>query len=167
MDAVHPCQLEAFKNISIGIPDSNGVRAYYAAADTRLYRSLDRGLTWPVLPFAAGSAGSGLRIAASRVNPNSAYLMSWSLRKLYKSSDSGVTWVDSTNGFSSFGKGSAFGAAVGSAGNDSSSREHEPRPIEQLCRPLDIHDGGWDFRRYHQAPDPNIVFFGNNAGLLK
>ena len=96
-------QLAAWTDVDFGARPQVGNRWCYASGlDTggQVWRSNDHGATWTKLnpPLGAGSQ-SGLEVAASRVDPNTVYLLSGTNRKVFKSTDAGNTWFDVTVGF--------------------------------------------------------------------
>ncbi len=163
-----------FGNISIGIPDAGGVRAYYVAGDAT-FRSLDSGVTWTQLTVPSGASGTTTRIAASQVDPNTAYLSSLTGAKIYKTTNRGVTWSDSTNGFTGWGtEGTAFGLVATGNGTDTvfaanegaGSAAHSDNAAGPWSRFAD--PAGYDFRRFNaNTSSPDTVFLGSDQGVVR
>jgi alpha-tubulin suppressor-like RCC1 family protein len=96
--------------MSVGQPDGTGVRNFYAMSAAwggnadRLYRSRDNGLTWTAMPVSSVAA-SGFRwsyhVAASKIDPNTVYLLAPEERLVLRSTDGGVNWTDITAGIPS------------------------------------------------------------------
>lgn len=96
--------------ISVGQPDGTGVRNFYAMSAAwggngdRLYRSRDNGLTWTAMPVSQ-LAASGFKwsyhIAASKIDPNTVYLLAPEERLVLRSTDGGANWTDITAGIPS------------------------------------------------------------------
>jgi len=92
----------AWTDVECGIPDGQGVRAYYACGEgtNGVYRSLDKGATWTVLTTPLGNSWvDGIEIATSKTDPNTVYLLSGVTAQIFKSTDRGNTWSSISAGF--------------------------------------------------------------------
>lgn len=91
----------SWSNLSIGAA-SGGTRIIWAVGygTGNVYKSTDVGATWQqvTVPQLSGSQGA-MSIAASKVSPDTAYLMSSSNQKILKTTNGGSTWTDITTGF--------------------------------------------------------------------
>ncbi len=93
-----------WSGLSLGVRSSSGRRWLYAcghAAGGEVWRSGDRGATWSKLTVSGLGTGAqiGLDVAASVVSEDTVYLLSGTDRKIYKSTDAGNAWTDTTNDF--------------------------------------------------------------------
>lgn len=93
--------------LSVGAPDSNGIRRYYAAAagfsNRRLFASLDNGSSWgpvtiPQLLPGAGSFKPSYSVAASKLQPDRVFFLAPEEKLVLQSNDRGITWTDITDG---------------------------------------------------------------------
>jgi photosystem II stability/assembly factor-like uncharacterized protein len=96
-------QFAAWSDVEVGAKKPNGDRWYFASGldyGGQVWRSPDRGMNWTKLtpPLGAGFQGS-LEIAASKVDPDTVYLLVGSQRQVFKSTDAGNNWTDVTAGF--------------------------------------------------------------------
>ena len=98
--------LQNWSDIDIGARDSNGARVYYAVGERiggsggQIWRSRDRGATWSQLTRPTGTTLQlGADVAASLTAPNTVYLIDAFEKKVFKSTDAGDNWTDSTSGF--------------------------------------------------------------------
>ncbi|MCW5935498.1 MAG: hypothetical protein KIT45_14555 [Fimbriimonadia bacterium] len=85
-----------WSDLTMGIASGN-TRYYYAvghSGNKDVWRSSDRGATWTKLttPLSASNQNA-LRIAASKVNANTVYLVSCADQNIWRSQDAGATWV--------------------------------------------------------------------------
>lgn len=86
---------------------SNGTRNLWAVGHSvggEVWLSTDRGATWaklttPPLTNDVANPQIGLDIAASRISPETAYLISGTDRVILRTTDSGATWANITAGF--------------------------------------------------------------------
>ena len=89
-----------------GARDASGGRAYWASA-TRdgIYKSTDRGLTWAKQPVPLAfdprpDSYGNIRVSASKVNPNVAYVIDGSTNlldgRLFRTDNAGASWTDIT-----------------------------------------------------------------------
>ena len=90
-----------WSDLAISAKDGNGLRYYYAVGNLgQIFRSDDRGATWTQIPATAFPASpSEMRIATSRLDSKSVYLMDCENKKIFKSVDAGATWASITAGF--------------------------------------------------------------------
>jgi photosystem II stability/assembly factor-like uncharacterized protein len=83
--------------------NSSGVRNYYVVGGGtggNVYRSQDKGATWTKLnPGVSTGYLDNLAIAASPTNPENAYLLSPGDQKIFKTTDHGGSWTDTTGNF--------------------------------------------------------------------
>lgn len=87
---------------SAGVKDTSNVRALYATARSSantVLRSLDNGDTWTAMTTFPANGTNRADIAASKIDPNTVYAMASSTQSIYKSTDRGATWVNTTNNF--------------------------------------------------------------------
>ncbi|MCC2670603.1 MAG: glycosyl hydrolase, partial [Armatimonadetes bacterium] len=92
-----------WSGLSVGARNATGQRRFWAvghAAGGQILHSMDRGVTWTrvTTPLTAG-AQDGLDIAASTISPDTAYLLSGTDRRIFRTTDAGVNWTDITAGF--------------------------------------------------------------------
>lgn len=91
---------------------ANGVRPIYAIRSgtnaTRIVRSTDQGASWTILPTAVtndvnvtsiGTSNSTFGISVSRTDGNTVYILAGSDRRVYKTTNGGTSWTNSTNNF--------------------------------------------------------------------
>ncbi len=91
----------------------NGARKWFATADgfsaTRVFRSDNNGLTWDPITIpglgAADEYRKGYSIAASKVFPDTVYLLAPGEKKIFKSVNGGINWTDISAGFPNDGTG--------------------------------------------------------------
>lgn len=101
-----------WSQVDIGVPDPNtGLRVYYASAvGGGVFRSVNRGASFQPMnaPLAFNNPGNpagglGLRITASRVFPETVYVMDASSSsndgRIFKSTNAGLSWTDITGSF--------------------------------------------------------------------
>lgn len=92
---------ENWMQLAISIPNSSGVRTYYAAGlntsnGVDLYRSTDKGVTWTKASTPANTQYNSAAICASTVDPNTVYFFDTYGRKVLKSTNNGSTWTSLT-----------------------------------------------------------------------
>ncbi len=93
-----------WSDIAIGEPRANNAPRYYFASGGgnggNVYRSIDKGVTWTKLtvPLSSGFH-EVLDMAPSKVNPEVAYLLAGTDRRILRTADGGNTWTDTTNNF--------------------------------------------------------------------
>jgi photosystem II stability/assembly factor-like uncharacterized protein len=89
-----------WSDATISAKNSTGIRYYYAVgggSGGNVWRSQDKGATWTKLTPSIGAGNlSNLAIAASPTNPENAYLLSPDDTKVFKTTDHGGTWTDTT-----------------------------------------------------------------------
>ena len=90
-----------WSDLAISAKDGSGLRYYYAVGNLgQIFRSDDRGVTWTQIPATAFPASpSEMRIATSRLDSKTVYLMDCENKKIFKSVDAGATWASITAGF--------------------------------------------------------------------
>lgn len=100
---VTPGSSNVFNDAAIGA-ESGGTRIMWATDNNfrRLYQSLDRGATWTeVTSIAFQGSGGQVRIAASLVHPQTAYILeaTASPGRILKTEDAGASWTVVNNDF--------------------------------------------------------------------
>lgn len=95
-----------WRSIQASLPDITGSRYLYAVGlqnGGQVYRSSDHGATWTKLSPPLSNVNwydhTSLDIAVSSVDPRTVYLLCGFDRKIWKSPDAGITWIDITAGF--------------------------------------------------------------------
>ncbi|AIE85460.1 sialidase family protein [Fimbriimonas ginsengisoli] len=93
--------LASWSSLSYGPADSSGKRSLYAiGSGGNLYRSDNSGAAWTKLTSPVANSTFNLPyIAASAVDSKTAYILSTQDQKIYKSTDSGANWTDTTGSF--------------------------------------------------------------------
>ncbi|MBL8067131.1 MAG: hypothetical protein JNM28_01660 [Armatimonadetes bacterium] len=87
--------------VDFGALRGDGTRTVWAVAGgtATIVKSNDHGATWTSVTSPVSGSVNPLHIAASKINPDTAYLLSTTNRKIYKTIDAGATWTDVTAGF--------------------------------------------------------------------
>ena len=87
--------------VDVGAQRGNGTRTIWAVAGgtSAIRTSVDQGVTWTTITPPVTGTVNPLHIAASKINPDTAYLLSTTGRKVWKTVDAGATWTDVTAGF--------------------------------------------------------------------
>lgn len=92
-----------WSDLRIGTTDPGGNRVYWAAGvnltSNYLYRSTNGGLTWTPVGLPPISPQTRLKIAPSKLDYQTLYLLAADAQKVYKTTNSGATWSDITAGF--------------------------------------------------------------------
>ncbi len=93
----------SWSGLSIGAKDVDGNRVYYACGESTtgaLYSSTDRGGSWTPMPLPSTGAQYqySVSVAASKVNPQTVFLMRGYESEILQSDDGGNTWNDITAG---------------------------------------------------------------------
>ncbi len=91
-------------DLRVGTTTPGGARVYWAAGvgvtGNLLYRSVNAGSTWSSIALPAGlTPQTRLKIAPSKLDYQTLYLLAPSSQKIYKTVNSGSTWSDITSGF--------------------------------------------------------------------
>ncbi|HSI73085.1 MAG TPA: hypothetical protein VK934_07890, partial [Fimbriimonas sp.] len=90
----------AWSDAAISAKTAAGIRYFYAVGSGgNVYRSDNRGVTWTKLSPSIGAGGGTVGIAASLTNPENAYLLSTDDQKIFKTTDHGGSWTDTTANF--------------------------------------------------------------------
>ncbi len=71
-----------------------------AAGSTQIWRSTNHGISWAQLNISvAAGTNNTIDVAASKVNPDTVYVLLGGSQQIAKSTDGGATWTDVTGGF--------------------------------------------------------------------
>jgi len=87
--------------VDIGGAATNGSRLKWAVSggsSPQIRTSVD-GVNWTSVTLPTSGSQNTFHIAASKISPNTAYLLATTPRKVYKTVDAGATWSDVTAGF--------------------------------------------------------------------
>lgn len=92
-----------WSDLAVSAPNPSGPRSIWAVAGGnpgRVLRSDNGGQTWNTItvPLMTGNQNP-LAIAASKLNPGTVYVLSTTQRQIWKTTDNGATWTNSTNNF--------------------------------------------------------------------
>ena len=90
-----------WSDLAISAKDGSGLRYYYAVGNLgQIFRSVDRGATWTQIPASAFPASpSEMRVATSKIDSKTVYLMDTQNKNIFKSTDAGATWASIIAGF--------------------------------------------------------------------
>lgn len=87
--------------VDIGAAPVSGSRLKWAVAGGTSPQILTstNGTTWTAVTNPTSGSQNAFHIAASKIDPNTAYLLATTPRKVYKTVDAGANWTDVTAGF--------------------------------------------------------------------
>lgn len=92
----------SWSDLTVGAPNL-GVRYIYAvggdSSGGKIFRSQNQGSSWTQLSSPVSGTQNGLSIAASKIHPNTVYLLCPSSRLVFKSTNAGANWTNITAGF--------------------------------------------------------------------
>jgi hypothetical protein len=87
--------------VDIGAQPTSGSRIKWAVTggSSPQIRTSKDGLTWTAVTNPTSGSQNAFHIAASKIDPNTAYLLATTPRKIYKTVNAGSSWTDVTAGF--------------------------------------------------------------------